>query len=85
MEKFIRTIPKFGGAVNEDVVKWLHNIDAVFDQIQLRPSNKYIAVQYYLTNTAASGLEVIILISLIAPHFDVKLLKLFNYPLIQHY
>jgi hypothetical protein len=52
MEEFIRTIPKFGGAVNEDVVKWLHNIEAVFDQVQLGPSNKYIAVQYYLTNTA---------------------------------
>jgi hypothetical protein len=53
MEEFIRTIPKFGGAVNEDVVKWLQHIDAVFDQVELRPSNKYIAVQFYLTDTAA--------------------------------
>jgi hypothetical protein len=53
MEELIRTIPKFSGAANEDIVKWLKDIEAVFDKVQLGPSNKYVAAQYYLTNTAA--------------------------------
>jgi len=53
IEELIRTITKFGGTVNEDVLEWLKNIDEVFDRVQLQPSNKYIAAQSYLTKTAA--------------------------------
>ncbi|CAF2843641.1 unnamed protein product, partial [Rotaria sp. Silwood2] len=48
----IKSLLKFGGARNEDVVTWLHDAEEVFDRAQLRSSNKYIAVQYYLTHTA---------------------------------
>ena len=49
----LKTLPKFGGGKSEDVVKWLKKINDVFDQAQLNPSNKYLAVQSYLTDTAA--------------------------------
>ncbi|CAF4599632.1 unnamed protein product [Rotaria socialis] len=53
MEGLIRSIIKFGGTLNEDVVKWLHDMEEIFDRVQLRPSNKFIVAQFYLTKTAA--------------------------------
>jgi hypothetical protein len=44
----IKSVATFGGARKEDVATWLHDTEEVFDRAQLRPSNKYIAVQYYL-------------------------------------
>ncbi|CAF1642385.1 unnamed protein product [Rotaria magnacalcarata] len=48
----IRTLVKFSGTDHEDVVKWLFDFETVFDRAQLQISNKYIAVQSYLTDTA---------------------------------
>ncbi len=42
IEEQIRTIPKFGGPINEDVIHWLQAVDEVFDRFQLQPSNRYI-------------------------------------------
>ncbi|CAF3787107.1 unnamed protein product [Rotaria socialis] len=53
MEEVIRSLIKFGGTLNEDVVKWLHDMEEIFDRVQLRPSNKFIVAQSYLTKTAA--------------------------------
>jgi hypothetical protein len=49
----LKTLPKFGGGEHEDVVKWLKKVNEVFDQAQLQSNNKYLAVQSYLTDTAA--------------------------------
>jgi hypothetical protein len=78
MKEFIRTIPKFGGAVNEDVVKWLQHIDAVFDQVELRSSNKYIAVQFYLTDTAAKWFRYNNCNILDWPTFQCEIIKTFQ-------
>ncbi len=48
MEELVRSIIKFGGALNEDAAEWLQYIEQIFDRTQLRPSNKYIAVQCFL-------------------------------------
>ncbi|CAF4903169.1 unnamed protein product, partial [Rotaria socialis] len=53
MEEVIRSLIKFGGTLNEDVVKWLHDMEEIFDRVQFRPSNKFIVAQSYLTKTAA--------------------------------
>ena len=52
VEEIIRRLPKFGGSHYEDVSKWLHDTEEIYEQAQLRPSNKYIVAQYYLTATA---------------------------------
>src|SRR5690349_8993546 len=44
----LKTLAKFGGSANEDVLKWLEDVEAVFDRAQLQPSNRYLAVQSYL-------------------------------------
>lgn len=59
-EQFMRTLAKeqikslarFGGSPTENVNKWLKDIEIVFDRAQLQPSNKYIAVQSYLSDAA---------------------------------
>jgi len=48
----IKTLTKFGGADTEDVVKWLQDMEAVFDRVKLEPSDKFIAIQCYLTKAA---------------------------------
>ena len=49
----IKNLEKFGGAPHEDVVKWLSDVEEVFTRTQLQPSNKYLAVQSYLIDSAA--------------------------------
>jgi hypothetical protein len=48
----IKRLAKFGGAHHEDVVKWLSDVEEVFNRAQLQPSNKYLAVQAYLIDSA---------------------------------
>ncbi|CAF1611806.1 unnamed protein product [Rotaria sp. Silwood1] len=48
----IRNLSKYGGAPDEDVIKWIQDIEAVSDRAQLQPSNKFIAIQSYLTDAA---------------------------------
>jgi hypothetical protein len=54
MEELIRSLPTFGGTRTEDVRKWLQDVETIFDQVQLRPSNKFIVAQFSLTTTAAT-------------------------------
>ena len=49
----IKTLVKFGGSMNEDVVKWLQDVEEVFDRAQLQPANKFLTVQSYLIDAAA--------------------------------
>ncbi|CAF1621377.1 unnamed protein product [Rotaria magnacalcarata] len=42
----------FFGTRYEDVNQWLQDTEEIFDRVQLKPSNKYLAVQSYLTGTA---------------------------------
>lgn len=49
----IKTLSKFGGGPYDDVIKWLQDVETVFDRAQLQPSNKLLAVQSYLTDAAA--------------------------------
>ena len=49
----IKTLEKFGGGAHEDVVKWLQNMEEAFDRAQVQSSNKYSAIQWYLTDAAA--------------------------------
>ncbi|CAF1436761.1 unnamed protein product [Rotaria sp. Silwood1] len=48
----IKNLSKFGGAPDEDVIKWIQDMEAVFDRAQLQPSNKFIAIQSNLTDAA---------------------------------
>ncbi|CAF3937474.1 unnamed protein product, partial [Rotaria sp. Silwood1] len=49
----IKNLARFGGGPEEDVIKWLQEVEEVFDRAQLQPSNKYLAVQSYLIESAA--------------------------------
>ncbi|CAF4298407.1 unnamed protein product, partial [Rotaria socialis] len=49
----IMKLTTFGGARDEDVLHWLQDTECIFDSVQLRPLNKYIAVQSYLVGFAA--------------------------------
>ena len=53
VEDLVNSIPHFGGTAHEDVVRWLNIINEIFDRAKLRPSNRYIAAQCYLTETAS--------------------------------
>ncbi|CAF2572822.1 unnamed protein product [Rotaria sp. Silwood2] len=48
-----KTLAKFGGARHEDVVKWLSDVEEIFNRAQFQLSNKYLAVQSYLIDSAA--------------------------------
>ena len=54
MEDLVKTIPHFGGHLHEDVVRWLHIINEIFDRVNLQPSNRYLAARSFLTKGAAS-------------------------------
>jgi Retrotransposon gag protein len=49
----LKNLAKFGGSSEEDVNKWLQDVDEIFDRAQLRPSNRYLVIQSYLTDAAA--------------------------------
>lgn len=49
----LKTLAKFGGAHDEDIVKWLEDVEEVFDRAKLQPPNKLIAIQSYLIDAAA--------------------------------
>lgn len=48
----IRNLHKFAGHRGEDVIRWLEDVEEVFDRAQLQPPNKFIAIQSYLTDAA---------------------------------
>ena len=49
----LKNLATFGGSSEEDVNKWLQDVDEIFDRAQLRPSNRFLAIQSYLTDAAA--------------------------------
>ncbi|CAF3302442.1 unnamed protein product [Rotaria socialis] len=53
IQEQIRKLKSFDAAPGDDVIQWLYDTETVFDSVQLRPSNKYIAVQSYLVGAAA--------------------------------
>ena len=53
IQEQIRKLKSFNAAPGDDVIQWLYDTETVFDSVQLRPSNKYIAVQSYLVGAAA--------------------------------
>ncbi|CAF4798075.1 unnamed protein product, partial [Rotaria socialis] len=53
VQEQIMKLTTFSGARDEDVLHWLQDTECIFDSVQLRPSNKYIAVQSYLVGVAA--------------------------------
>ncbi|CAM4805419.1 unnamed protein product [Rotaria magnacalcarata] len=52
VQEQIRALTMFFGTRYEDVNQWLQDTEEIFDRVQLKPSNKYLAVQSYLTGTA---------------------------------
>ena len=48
----IKTLTKFNGSPDEDIVKWVQDMDEVFDRAQLQSSNKFLAIQSYLAGAA---------------------------------
>ncbi|CAF3322081.1 unnamed protein product [Rotaria socialis] len=46
----IMKLSTFGGARDENVLHWLQDTECIFGQVQLQPSNKYLAVQSYLAD-----------------------------------
>ena len=48
----VKTLTKFGGGESEDVALWLDRVEEIFDRAFLQPSNRYLAVQSYLTDAA---------------------------------
>jgi hypothetical protein len=53
LKEQIKTIIKFSGSSQEDVRKWLENVEEIFDRAKLQPSQKYLAIQPYLIGAAA--------------------------------
>jgi hypothetical protein len=53
LKEQIKTIIKFSGSANEDVLKWLKDVEEIFDRAQLQSSHKYLAIQSYLIGSAA--------------------------------
>lgn len=51
-KELTKSLTKFSGAATEDVVKWLRDVDEVYDCAQLQPSNRFIAIRSYLTGAA---------------------------------
>ena len=49
----IKNLPKFGGSVEEDVLKWLQDVEEVFDRAQIQSSNRLMAIQPYLIDATA--------------------------------
>ncbi|CAF2045440.1 unnamed protein product [Rotaria magnacalcarata] len=52
VQEQIRALTMFFGTRYDDVNQWLQDTEEKFDRVQLKPSNKYLAVQSYLTGTA---------------------------------
>ena len=78
MEELVKTIPHFGGTAYEDVVRWLNIINEIFDRLQLRPSNRYIAAQSFLTKTAAQWFRYSRSIISDWSTFQVEIIKAFQ-------
>jgi hypothetical protein len=78
MEELIRSLATFGGTRTEDVRKWLQDLENVFDQVQLRPSNKFIVAQSYLTTTAATWFRFNKSNILDWPTFQLEITKAFG-------
>jgi Retrotransposon gag protein/Zinc knuckle len=49
----IKNLPRFSGSPDEDVIKWLHDVEAIFDRATIQPPNRYLAIQSYLVGAAA--------------------------------
>jgi hypothetical protein len=49
----IKNLPKFSGSAEEDVLKWLQDVEEVFDRAQIQPLNRFLAIQSYLVDPAA--------------------------------
>jgi hypothetical protein len=49
----IKNIPRFGGSGDEDVTKWLQDVNTIFDRATIQPPNRYLAIQSYLVGAAA--------------------------------
>ncbi|CAF2095189.1 unnamed protein product [Rotaria magnacalcarata] len=48
----VKTLTKFSGSESEDITHWLKHIEEVFDRALIQSSNKYLAIQSYLTDAA---------------------------------
>ncbi|CAF1503759.1 unnamed protein product [Adineta ricciae] len=44
----LKTLAKFAGTPQDDILQWLIRVDEIFDSIQLPDSAKFIAIQSYL-------------------------------------
>ena len=53
----IKNLPKFSGSSDEDVTKWLRDVDTIFDRATIQPPNRYIAIQSYLVGAAAKWFQ----------------------------
>ncbi|CAF3712429.1 unnamed protein product [Rotaria socialis] len=52
VQEQVRALTMFFGSRYEDFSQWLQDTEEIFDRVQLKPSNKYLAVQSYLKGTA---------------------------------
>ena len=48
----IKTLTKFNGSPDEDIVKWVQDMEEVFDRAQLQSLNIFLAIQSYLAGAA---------------------------------
>ncbi|CAF1544464.1 unnamed protein product [Rotaria magnacalcarata] len=81
----IKRLAKFGGAHHEDVAKWLSDVEEVFTRAQLQPSNKLLAVQSYLIDSAEKWFRYNKSIILDWSTLKLQLLKLINHHFMKHY
>ena len=91
----IKTLAKFSGSPDEDVITWLRNVEEVFDRTQIQSDNRYIAVQSYLTEAAATWFRhnkseicdwstfKTELLKVYQPSIDQTMLKLEQYQLLE--
>jgi hypothetical protein len=74
----IKALTKFGGSAKEDVIKWLHDIEEVFDRARIQPSNKYLAVQSYLVDAAAKWFRYNKAVILEWSSFKIEIVKAYQ-------
>ncbi|CAF3238903.1 unnamed protein product [Rotaria sp. Silwood2] len=77
-KELIKSLAEFGAARHKDVVKWLSDVEEVFNRAQFQPSNKYLAVLSYLIDSAAKWFKYNKSTIIDWPTFKIKLIKAYQ-------
>lgn len=53
VKKQVKIFTVFYGSVHEDGLEWLRDVEEIFGRVQIRSSNKFLAIQSYLSKYTA--------------------------------